>query len=202
MGPMKLYADVPAVRRRQILGDVLVIGWILLWVWIGFTVHDVVSYLAVPGAQIESAAGGVAEAFGNIAQSVSEAPLVGDALSAPFEAAEASVSDLAAAGRSQQQAAARLARWVAAIVVVLPLATALIFWLPRRVRWIRSVAAAGNLSDDPALFAIRALVNRPIPRLLAVSPAPGLAVIRGDESVIADLAALELAAMGLRPPPE
>lgn len=37
---MTLYADTPARRTRQILGDVLVLLWVATWVWVGRGVFD------------------------------------------------------------------------------------------------------------------------------------------------------------------
>ena len=45
---MKLYADTPARRTRQILSDVLVLLWIGLWVYAGRQVHDTVEQLRAP----------------------------------------------------------------------------------------------------------------------------------------------------------
>ena len=36
---MKLYADAPARRTRQILADVLFVVWMVGWVWIGHVVQ-------------------------------------------------------------------------------------------------------------------------------------------------------------------
>ena len=52
---MKLYADRPIRATNQVLGDLLVIGWIALWVWAGFRLHDLVLGLAAPGEQAEKA---------------------------------------------------------------------------------------------------------------------------------------------------
>ncbi len=46
---MKLYADRPFRSTNQLLGDLLVLGWIALWVWAGFRLHDLVLGLAAPG---------------------------------------------------------------------------------------------------------------------------------------------------------
>ena len=106
------------------------------------------------------------------------------------------------AGRSQQEAAIRLARWVGVVVAVLPIAFALILWLPGRLRWIRASQVASALRGDTALFAVRAIANRPVRELAAIDPAPGSALLRGDARVIEALAALELGAMGVKRPAE
>ena len=52
---------------------------------------------------------------------------------------------------------------------------------------------------DLDLFALRALANRPLPRLTEISPDPVEAWRRGDSEVVRALAALELRSIGLRP---
>jgi hypothetical protein len=197
---MRLYADLPSVRRRQILGDLFVLGWIVVWIWVGLFLYNLVAFLGIPGELLEDAAQEVAGAFGDVANTVGDAPLLGDALATPFDAAESAVSGIADAGRSQQEAAIRLARWVGVVVAALPITLALLLWLPGRLRWIRASQVASALRNDAALFAMRAIANRPIRELAEIDSAPGSAVLRGDDRVIEALAALELGAMGVGSP--
>jgi hypothetical protein len=53
---------------------------------------------------------------------------------------------------------------------------------------------------DTDLLALRAITRRPARRLLAVSPDPAAAWRRDDREIVHRLAALELAALGLRSP--
>ena len=110
--------------------------------------------------------------------------------------AQSAVAGIADAGESQQEAAIRLARWVGVVVAALPIALALILWLPRPPDLDPGLPGGERIRDDTALFAIRALANRPIRQLAAIDPAPGSAVMRGDTKVIEALAALELGALG------
>ncbi|HZD02256.1 MAG TPA: hypothetical protein VFA46_19315 [Actinomycetes bacterium] len=75
-------------------------------------------------------------------------------------------------------------------------------WLPGRVRWIREASAASHLRRDAAatylgLLAIRAVANRPLRQLRQASLDPIADLRRGDYQA---LAAVELRALGLRPP--
>ena len=47
---MKLYADTPVRRTRQLLSDVLTLLWVGAWVWLGRQTHDVVMGLKAQGA--------------------------------------------------------------------------------------------------------------------------------------------------------
>ena len=37
---MKMYADSPARRTRQIVADLLVVLWLVFWIWAGWWVHE------------------------------------------------------------------------------------------------------------------------------------------------------------------
>ena len=45
----------------QLLSDVTVIGWIVIWVMVGMAVHSAVSTIAEVGTQVEGGANGIAE---------------------------------------------------------------------------------------------------------------------------------------------
>ncbi len=180
--------------------DLIVLGWIVFWVWVGVNMYELVAHLATPGQLLEDAAEEVAGAFGSVADTLGDAPLLGDALATPFESAQSAVAGIGDAGESQQEAAIRLARWVGVVVAALPIAFALILWLPGRLLWIRASQAASAMRGDTSLFAIRALANRPVRQLAAVDLAPGAAVLRGDRRVIEALATLELGALGIGTP--
>ena len=58
---MKLYADAPARRTRQLLADVLFVLWIVGWVWIGHVVQHGTMQLAGVGRQTDASATSLAE---------------------------------------------------------------------------------------------------------------------------------------------
>ena len=64
---MKLYADRPFRLTNQVLGDLLVLGWIALWVWAGLRLHDLVLGLAAPGEQAEKAGRTLEHSLGDAA---------------------------------------------------------------------------------------------------------------------------------------
>ena len=43
---MKVYADAPARRTRQLLADVLFVLWLAGWVWVGHVVQHGTAQLA------------------------------------------------------------------------------------------------------------------------------------------------------------
>jgi hypothetical protein len=202
---VRLYADTARLRFRQLATDLAVLGWVAIWAMAGLFTHRIVLRIAAPARALEGAGDELASSLDEAARRTESLPLLGGALAGPLDAAGAAASRLAAAGVAGQEATERLAVLLGLVVALAPALTVLARWLPGRVRWVREAAAARALvlrSDDLELFALRALVSRPLTELRAVDPAPGAAFARGDRTVIAALAARELEALGQRPPQE
>lgn len=198
---MKLYPELPARRMLQVVGDLVVIGWAVLWALLGLAVHDATVQLADPGHRVTSASVALAGRLHDSGQVVGDLPLVGDAASEPFDRASDAANELADAGRAQVRAAERLALWLGWSVALIPILGALLLYLPSRVRFVRRAAAGRVLVDSAAdldLFALRALAHQPLSRLAAISDDPAAAWRQKDTETVRRLAALELAAVGLR----
>jgi hypothetical protein len=200
---MKMYADHSVRRTRQLIGDVLLVVWVLLWVKIASVVHDATMLLARPGEQIASAADGLAGRLRDAGTTVAGIPLVGDDVSGPFEGAGDAADRIARAGTAQAEAAGHLAFWLGLAVGAIPVLIALAVYLPPRIRFIREATAGQRFMDASAdlyLFALRAMANQPMHRLARVSHDPVGAWRNGDREVITALAGLELRDRGMRLP--
>ncbi|WP_191280882.1 hypothetical protein [Nocardioides flavus (ex Wang et al. 2016)] len=200
---MKLYADAPARRTRQVLADLLVVAWLVLWVWIGTAVHDGTAELAGPARQTDSSATAMAEQLREAGGRLGGAPLVGDELALPFDRAASGADGIAAAGRDTVEAVERLALLLGLSVATIPILVALAIHLPIRWRFVREATAGARFVDaqeDLDLFALRALAHQPMRALAKVSDDPAGAWRRRDPEVVRRLAELELADVGLRPP--
>ena len=202
---MKLYADLPARRTAQVAADLLMLGWVALWVWVGRAVHRATLLLADPGHRLEGAGRGFREKLTGAGDRVDDLPILDDRVAAPFrDAAEAGTS-IEGAGADLVTAVESLATalgWVTALTPVLIVGA---LWLALRLIFVRRATAAQSLVDsvdDLDLFALRALAHQPLPRLARISDDPAGAWRRGDREIVERLAHLELAASGLRPPPE
>jgi hypothetical protein len=198
---VKLYADRIPTAVRQLVTDILVILWVYAWVRAGLWVNDMVEKLAVPGARLESAGGGIADNLTDAGGKVGGVPLVGDQLVKPFEGAASAARSLAEAGRQTQAAVDTMAWVVAVIAVALPLALVLFGWLPLRLRWMRRAAVASAVRDQPAgrdLLALRALAGQPLNRLAKLGPDIAQSWRNGDAAAVDALAELELRRLGLR----
>ena len=89
-------------------------------------------------------------------------------------------------------------------IALTPVLIVLFFYLPPRITFVRNATAGQQFVDsthDLDLFAIRALANQPLHLLARISPDPAGAWRARDPRVVAQLAALEMHDVGLRPPP-
>ena len=185
----------------QLFSDVVVFGWTAIWIFVGTAVHSAVATIADFGYQVESGANGVAGNLDSAGQSAEDVPLIGGAIGGPLTAAGDAARQIAGAGQTLGVTAGWLA-WLLALAVAAPPILALTMpWLFLRVRFFRRKWTAVTLSSTWAgeqLLALRALANRPLPKLAAISTDPVGAWREQDPVAIRGLAALELRASGIR----
>jgi hypothetical protein len=201
---MKLYADTPARRIRQVLGDLLFLLWLVAWVWIGSAVHDGTMALAEPGRQTAESATSMASGLADAGSELDDVPLIGDGIATPFDKASEASERLADAGRAQVGAVEDLARWLGVSIALIPVLVVALLYLPRRWRFARAAGAGARFIDageDLDLFALRALANQPMHVLGRISDDPAGAWRRGDQDVVRALAEAELRDVGLKVPP-
>jgi len=198
---MSLYAETASLRARQMVTDLLVVAWAAVWFLTGLTLKRLLDKLAGPGRTLQDAGNELAGSAGSIQDRVGRIPVVGDELRAPFGRVGDVGRTLVRAGESQQQVVHDLALLLGVVVAVLPVALVLLWWGPRRWRWVTEASAASRFRagvSDLELFALRAVVNRPLRELRRVSADPAADLAAGDYEA---LAALELRALGLRTDP-
>ncbi|GAB08788.1 hypothetical protein GOARA_021_00250 [Gordonia araii NBRC 100433] len=199
---MKLYADTPARRTRQILGDLWVLVWSAISIWLATVVFDVTMKLAVPGRMIEGAGSTMGEKLRDAGNSADNVPMVGDKLAKPFEGAGGAADTLADAGRTQAEAVHTFAWWLAIAVAIVPIIMVLSLYIPLRLRFIRRASTHVRLRDTEAgidLLALRAITTQPLTVLDDISDDPAGDWRRGHVPVIRALAAVELRDSGLKP---
>ena len=200
---MRLYAQHPALRLRQLAADVGLLVWIVGWVLAARAVHGAVLLLAGPGQAVEDLGRSVGGSMESAAGAAEDVPLVGDELSAPFDALADASGSVRGAGQSAQDAVETLATILSVALVVLAVGWMLLRWLPWRTRWVREATAAqrlltGSGGADLELLAARAMATAPLPLLAALPPGTGAAWRAGDPAAVQALAALELDRLGLR----
>jgi len=200
---VKLYSDVGTQRFRQVLGDLLLVGWVWLWVEAGLLVFRITNALGAPGRKAAEAGDGLAGDLRRLSEPMGKVPVVGDQLRSPVDGAAAAAGKLAEAGRDQAHAVEQLAYVLAGVTIGMPVLLALLIWLPPRIRFSRRATAAQKFIDSDAdlqLFALRAMANQPMHKLAKISDDPVTAWREGDATVIGQLANLELRSTGLRAP--
>ncbi|KAB1986079.1 hypothetical protein [Streptomyces triticiradicis] len=201
---MRLYAQTPARRSRQVVADLIAVALIAAAVKFALVVHHAIMLLAEPGRKARSAGDSLAGDLDDAGDAASKVPFVGGSLKKPLRSAADAATGLSDAGQSLEDLVGRVALLATAALIVLSVAFVLVLWLPPRLRWIRRSTTTRRLLDAPGgadLLALRALTGPQ--RDLAAVPAPpgGFADAwrRGDQRVIADLSRVTLRRAGLRP---
>lgn len=200
---MKLYSDVGGQRVGQVVGDLVLVGWIWVCVELGRLVFRITNALGAPGRKAAEAGDGLAGDLRRLSEPIGKVPVVGDQLRSPVDGAAGAAGKLAEAGRDQAHAVEQLAYLLAGVTIGLPVLFALLIWLPRRIRFSRRATAARKFIDSAAdldLFALRAMANQPMHRLAKISDDPVAAWRDGDTEIITRLASLELRSTGLKVP--
>lgn len=198
-----LYADLPSRRFRQVVADLLMLGWIVTWVLVARGVHAATMTLAAPGRALQGAGGSFRDRMLGAGDRVDGLPLLEDRLAQPFRDVSGVGTDIAAAGGDLVTAVERVALISALTTALIPITIVGALWLFLRLRWIRQATAAQRFIDsrsDVDLFALRAMSRQPMTALARISDDPAGAWRRGDREVITALAELELADTGLRLP--
>jgi hypothetical protein len=195
------YATTPGRLLAQMTSDAVVVLWTVVWVLVGLAVHSAVTSIAAVGRQLNDGATGVSDNLNSAGDSTDEVPLIGDALSKPLRAASRAALDIAGAGHSLDTTATWLAVVLGLAVAAPPILFVGLPWLVLRIRFVRRKWTALTLAATPAgeqLLALRALANRPLAKLAAVSIDPVGAWRRDDAIAIRGLANLELRSSGIR----
>ncbi len=200
---MKLYSDTRVRRFGQVVGDLMLVGWVWACVELGLLVYRVTDALGAPGRKAAEAGDGLAGDLRRLSEPIGKVPAVGDQLRSPIDSAAGAAGKMAQAGRDQAHAVEQLAYVLAAVTIGLPVLFAVLIWVPRRIRFARRASAAQRFIDNAAdldLFALRAMANQPMHKLAKISTDPVAAWRDGDREVVTALATLELRATGLKPP--
>ncbi|WP_371407577.1 hypothetical protein OHA10_19025 [Kribbella sp. NBC_00662] len=201
---MKLYSDVGVQRVGQLVGDLVFVVWVWVCVELGLIVFKITNALGLPGRKAASAGDGLEGQLRRLSEPIGKVPAVGDQLRSPIDGAAGAAGQMAQAGRDMAHAVEQLAYLLAGVTIALPVLFAVLIWLPRRIRFSRRATAAQRFIDSAAdldLFALRAMANQPMHKLAKISDDPVSAWRDRDQTVIAQLATLELRSNGIKPPP-
>lgn len=198
---MRFYAEDPRRLARQVTGDVLVVGWVLLCGWLADAAHAVVLRLAQPGLRLADSGDAIRDAFRDAAATAAGIPFIGGDLARSLGGGARAGDSLVAAGQDQLATVGTLATTTAVAIVLLGALPVAACRVLLRVRYARAAGSAAAIRDVDGgeLLALRALAHQPVRRLIRVSPNPAATWRSGDPAGIRSLAELELRSLGLRP---
>ncbi|GAB4083233.1 hypothetical protein [Modestobacter muralis] len=206
---MRLYADRPDRRARQVAADLGLVAWLVLWLLVARVVHRAVLVLAEPGRALADLGRSISDTMGSAAGAADGVPVVGDELATPFDALGDAGASVTGAGQGAQDAVSTLATVLAVVLVLLPVGWLLLRWLPWRLGWLREARATDRLlghgaqgPPDLELLAGRALATAPVSRLAVLPAGTGAGWRAGDPAAVRELAGLELQRLGLHLPPD
>jgi hypothetical protein len=184
---VRYYPEVRAQRNRAILGDLIVVGLIVFFAWLGITVNDKFDDLATLGRGVQEAGNSVQSGFQDAGGRVADMPIVGGALDDAFsEVGAQSGGNTAALGQAGESAVDDTARLLGWVTFGLPTLIVLLWAVPRRVVRARRLSATAPALGDTRgaerrrLLAMRAAFGLPYETLLAYSPDPIGALSEGD----------------------
>ena len=200
---MTLYADFAPRRVRQIIADLSGVVVLALAFVAGVTVHGVIAGLGKAFGRLEDAGTGFQDTMGELGESLSGLPLLGDGVRGILDSAAGAGGSLADAGRNGQAVIESIAVGAGVGVAALPIAIVLLVWLLPRVRFVlraRTTRALLALEDGHSLLALRALDDATAKELARISPRPVRAWLAQDAEVVHRLAELEARDAGIRLP--
>lgn len=196
---MKIYAELPAQRTRQVILDLIALAWCALWIRLGMSLHDLLDKLSAAGRLLIDAGKDLQETTSSVQDAVVRVPVIGSFLKERFNGLAGVGRSLQESGVSQLRTVDTLSMWLGVVVALLPILLVLWMWINRRASWIRDASAAVRLradSENQYLFALRAITSRPLTALR--SPTAREAIRAFHAGDYAPLARLELKEMGLR----
>ncbi|WP_412540183.1 hypothetical protein R8Z50_30860 [Longispora sp. K20-0274] len=198
---MKLYAELPARRTRQIVADVSAVAWTALWIWLAYLLHQAISALARIPDQVTKDGDSLRDSLNGAAKEAGKIPLVGKELGQKLADAAGVAQSAAEAGRTGSETIGTVALFTAIVVGVAVTVPILLFWVVARARWIARARTAVLLRAEPAgedLLALRALSTAALKQLRRAADDPAGGWRERDPATMTALATLELATLGLR----
>src|SRR3954453_9044255 len=106
---MRLYAQRPDLRLRQLTADASMVAWLVGWVLLARTVHRAVLVLAEPGVELEDLGRSMASSMASAARSADWVRVAGAAVAKPFGPLSAASASVSGAGQAAQDAVRTLA---------------------------------------------------------------------------------------------
>lgn len=141
---MKIWSERPGARAREVVADVLTLGWVVLWATIGIRLYGFLAHLAGAGRLVRDGGHGITIAGEQVGAALQGIPLVGEGAADGVRGAFSGAGDpLMQFGTDLERLLIVVAALLGLLVVAVALAPWLNRYLPWRVaRWRRLNAAA------------------------------------------------------------
>lgn len=160
---MKLYADAPVRRTRQVVGDLVAAAVLALGLLAGGLVWRSLHGLAERTRQLADAATTSADRLQQGVAALSDVPLVGDQLGGLLGQVGGFTDQTSGNLRSQADQLAWQAPAAGLAVIGVTVALVALFWGAARLRWIRTASALHSAGPDLMdTLALAALVADPV----------------------------------------
>lgn len=189
-----------ARRVTDIVGDLFLAAWGLLWLFLARVLRSVLDSLSQPLDQLGTTTGTVADRLDETAASLKEVALVGDQLAAPFPGMASAMRDLSTQLNAQVESLGGTSSWLVPLVFLLPTLIVAGWYIPWRIRRVQETATArAMLAQHPSLelFALRGISTARLKRVAQISANPVPAWRAGDPSTLNRLAELDLTRLGI-----
>ncbi len=199
---MSLYPDLPAARRRVLTRDAFVVLLLIAFAWLGLRVYHGVNALSGLGRGVSDAGLSVQSGFSTAASAAENIPLGGNAIAGALRDAGAGTGgNVAAIGRSGENAAHHAAVLLGLLTWALPTALLTMLVLPARLREarrlyeVRAALRMPSSEERSRLLAVRAVLTLPDDELFRRTSDPAGDLLAGRYEA---LVAAELEAIGVR----
>ena len=176
---MKLYPDLPRRRTATLAADAGLVLAVLLFAWLGFTVHDAVRDLTAVSDGVQEVGGTVERSLGQAGDAVGGTPIVGGQLRDALQDAGRGTGGRAVqAGREGERSISQLARLLGWLTFLIPTLLLVSRFLPPRIAQVRKLGAAhrvldaGESEERRRLLAQRAAFGLPYATLLRYTDDP------------------------------
>jgi hypothetical protein len=197
---VRIYADHPDYKARQIIGDVLAVVAMITAVPAGRALFGWLNQHGEAGHSLNESSQALATNLHDTANQLDGIPLVGGTVAEPLRNAGDSASSIAEAGASLEDFVSGTSTVASLGLVAAIIAIALFGWFLPRWRWMQNAAVARTAARSDAgldFLALRALAAAPAPDIDTAGHALLAGWREGDPEVIARLADVELARLGL-----
>lgn len=199
---MRLYADTPLRRTRQLVADLLVLCWLAAALVVGsaagWAIYRIGDRLAQAGRQTADGA----RQLRSSADSVAAIPLVGSQVATPLRSLGTSLDTFGAGFGGDSTSLHRAGVAFGIAFALLGMIVPVLAWCLTRGRWIvRARTAGGPLTeDDLEALAYAAAAGSGLRAIRRLPPGTVLAWSAGDPRARRELATLQLRGLGLRGP--